>query len=671
MSPSDGPLLLEHDCTLEESTGLQLEDTLVHPDKEGVAYAIISNPTGCSSCVNAGTIIGRAVEVEIIKGSQPDTMSTESSGGKLPTVRSVQSVTDRKEKLLSLINRPTQLDEKQTQELLDFISDHHMIFSLDDLERGETNLADMEIHTGDEAPRRVAARRMPFAVRQEVARQLCNMQEAGVIEPSSSPWSSPVVMVRKKDGTLRFCVDYRELNKITKRDTFPLPRMDDLLDQLGNSRYFTTLDLASGYWQICVAPGSREKTAFVTPHGLFQFRVMPFGLTNAPAVFQRLMQTVLMGLNPVGGKQFVSVYIDDVLVYSQSLDEHLEHLRLVIQKIQDAGLKLKPSKCQFVREEVEYLGHVLTPEGLKTNTRLVESVTNYPRPQNSKEVKQFLGLSSYYRCFIRQFAAIAQPLTALTRNGVTFDWTKDCQTAFDRLKQSLTTAPVLCYPTFDSSFVLETDAGIKGIGAILSQVQKDGQRHPIAYASRSLTPAERNYGITELETLAIVWSITHYHYYLYGQEVTVYTDHSAVQAILNTPSPSGKHARWWSKVYGAGIGKINIIHRSGKTNTNADALSRNPQAPAPQEGIGENEIQVAAVNSEPITSTDVLLQAKPLVGTPTSFGEEQQKDPQLKDIIQFLNTDELPSDVKQAKKITAQQSMFAVVDNVLYYVDSK
>ena len=209
----------------------------------------------------------------------------------------------------------------------------------------------------------------------------------------------------------------------------------------------------------------------------------------------------------------------------------------------------------------------------------------------------------------------------------------------------------MCYPTFDSSFVLETDASIKDIGAILSQVQKDGQRHPIAYASRSLTPAERNYGITKLETLAVVWSITHYHYYLYGQEVTVYTDHSVVQAILNTPSPSGKHARWWSKVYGAGIGKINIIHCSGKTNTNADALSRNPQVPALQEGIGENEIQVAAVNSEPITSTDVLLQAEPLVGTPTSFREEQQKDPQLKDIIQFLNTDELPSDVKQAKKI--------------------
>ena len=386
---------------------------------------LMPNPAGCSSCVEA-------VEVEMIKEGKSDVLSEESVEKSL-IVRSVESesVAERKKKLLELINRPTLLNKEQSQKLLDFISAHHAAFSLDDLERGETNLIDMEIHTGEETPRRVG---MPFAVRQEVARQLNNMQEAGVIEPSNSPWSSPVVMVRKKDGTLRFCVDYRELNKITKRDTFPLQRVDDLLDQLGNSRYFTTLDLASGYWQIRVAPSSREKTAFVTPYGLFQFRVMPFGLTNAPAVFQRLMQAVLMGLNPVGGQQFVSVYIDDVLLFSQTLEEHLEHLRLVIQQLQNAGLKLKPSKCQFVRREVEYLGHVITPDGLKTNLKLVESVADYPKPQNSKEIKQFLGLSSYYRRFIKNFSAIAQPLTALTWNNVAFEWTTDCQIAFDRLK---------------------------------------------------------------------------------------------------------------------------------------------------------------------------------------------------------------------------------------------
>ena len=452
---------------------------------------------------------------------------------------------------------------------------------------------------GDIAPKKVVARRMPFAVRQEVAKQLQKMQESGVIEPSDSPWSSPVVLVRKKDGSLRFCVDYRELNKVTRKDTYPLPRVDDLLDQVGHSKYFTTLDLASEYWQIRVAPYSCEKTAFVTPHGLFQFRVMPFGLTNAPAVFQRLMHKVLMGLNPTDGNQFVSVYIDDVLIYSTSLNEHLKHLELVIQRIEGAGLKLKPSKCCFVREEVEYLGHVLTPDGLKTNPRLVEAIKVYPQPQNVKEVRQFLGLSSYYRRFIEKFAAVAQQLTALTRNNVAFKWTAECQESVDRLKQCLTTAPVLCYPLFDRPFVLETNASIRGIGAILSQAQDDGQCHPIAYASRSLTAAERNYSITELETLAVVWLITHFHSYLYGHQVTVYTNHSAVQAILNTPTPSGKHARWWSRVYGSGVSEVNIIYRSGKANANANALSRNPCMPAPQEGIGESEVQVAAVSSKP------------------------------------------------------------------------
>ena len=379
-------------------------------------------------------------------------------------IRNVKSVDDRKEELWKLIGKPKLLDKKQTQDLLNLITDHHTAFCLDVQERGETNLIEMEIHTGDEAPRKVAAHRMQFVVRQEVAKQLCNMQEGGVIEPSDSPWSSPVVMVWKKDGSLRFCVDYRELNRVTRKDTFPLPRVDDLLDQVGQSRYFTTLDLASGYWQIRVASSSREKTTFVTPHGLFQFRVMPFGLTNAPAIFQRFMQKVLKGLNPEDGDHFVSIYINDILVYSRTLEEHLEHLKLVMQRIERAGLKLKPNKCCFVKEEVEYLGHILTPNGLKTNPRLVEAIKAYSRPQNVKEVRQFQGLSSYYRRFIRKFAAMAQTLAMLTRNNVAFEWTAKCQESFDRLKQCLTAAPVLCYPLFDRPFVLETDASIKGVG---------------------------------------------------------------------------------------------------------------------------------------------------------------------------------------------------------------
>ena len=228
--------------------------------------------------------------------------------------------------------------------------------------------------------------------------------------------------------------------------------MDDLLDQLGESRFFNTLDLASGYWQIRVAPGAREKTVFVVPHGLFEFRVVPFGLSNALAVFQHLMQRVLMGLNPEEGQAFVSIYIDDILIYSRTLEEHLCHLRLMLESIQRAGPKLKISKCAFARQEVEYLGHILTPDGLKTNTKLAQSVANFP----VKDVRQFLGLSSYYRRFIHQFASISQPLNMLTRKNVTFTWTGDCQKSFSTLKQHLTSAPVLACPFLDKAFRVET-----------------------------------------------------------------------------------------------------------------------------------------------------------------------------------------------------------------------
>ena len=249
----------------------------------------------------------------------------------------------------------------------------------------------MNIDTGDAPPRRQPVRRTPFAVRTEIARQLREMQSQGVIEPSSRPWASPVVLVRKKDGSLRFCIDYRHLNLVTKPDVFPLPRMDDLLDQLGQFKFFSTLDLASGYWQVKMHPDSREKTAFITHQGLYELKVMPFGLRNAPAVFQRLMQCVLAGVNPPEGPDFVSVYLDDVIVFSRTLDDHLDHLSLVIDRLAKAGLKLKPSKCHFISKKVQFLGHLLTPDGIRPNPDHVAAVRDYSAPTSVKEARQFLG----------------------------------------------------------------------------------------------------------------------------------------------------------------------------------------------------------------------------------------------------------------------------------------
>ena len=429
------------------------------------------------------------------------------------------------------------------------------------------------------------------------------------------------------------------MNAVTRADTYPLPRIDDLLDQLGQCQYFSTLDLASGYWQIRVCQEDQEKTAFITPQGLFEFRVMPFGLTNAPAVFQRLMNKLLMGLNPESSPDFVAVYIDDIVIFSRTLSEHLEHLKLVLERIETAHLKLKPIKCRFICEEVEYLGHLITPKGLRTNMRLTESIKEFPRPTSVTEVRRFMGLASYYRRFIYNFSSVAEPLRALTRKNTSFVWTDACEEAMNVLKKKITSAPVLAYPSCDQPFTVETDASISGVGAVLSQVQEDGKLHPVAFASRSLSTAEKNYSVTELETLAVVWALTRFHSYLYGQTVTVMMDHAAVRAILETPNPSGKHARWWTKVYGMGIKQVKIIHHSGKLNANTDALSRSPQGPAPLEGIAEDEYQVASVQSAPRTGTEEdvesLLREPPLSLETATFAEEQAKDSELVEIIKF------------------------------------
>ena len=246
-------------------------------------------------------------------------------------------------------------------------------------------------------------------------------------------------------------------------------------------------------------------------------------------------------------------YIDNILVYFKTLEDHLKHLEVVLKRLQEVSLKLKPSKCKFVRSEVEYLGHLITREGLRVNPRLMNSTESPVVPHNVCEVRMFLGLTSYYRKFVCGFAGIAQPLHRLTCKDVTYQWTDSCQKAIDELKGKVASAPVLAYPAFNKDFVLETDASIQGLGAILSQLRSDDKLHPIYFASRALSPQEKNYSVTELKTLAVVWAISHFHHYVYGNNLVVYTDQTAVKAILDAPNPSGKHARWWMQVYGSGV----------------------------------------------------------------------------------------------------------------------
>ena len=269
------------------------------------------------------------------------------------------------------------------------------------------------------------------------------MVEEEVVQESASPWASPVVLVRKKNGTLRFCVDYRRLNAVTRKDTFPLPHIDDLLDQLSGKTIFTTLDAKRGYWQIRVQAESQAKTAFATFDRLYEFKVMPFGLCNAPSTFQRLMQRTLRGMS-----QFCNAYIDDILVFSDTVEEHIEHLRLVFQRLHDVGIKLHPLKCSLGRSMVPYLGHVISAQGIFPDPEKVTAMEKFLTPTNVRLVREFLGLASYYRRFMPNFARVAGLLHMLTRVDVPFVWTKACEGAFARLKELLTSPPVLAYPDF-------------------------------------------------------------------------------------------------------------------------------------------------------------------------------------------------------------------------------
>ena len=301
------------------------------------------------------------------------------------------------------------------------------------------------------------------------------MERDGIIEPSASEWASPIVLVPKKDDSLRMCVDYHRLNSMSVVDAYPTPRIDDLIDRLRSAKYMTTLDLTRGYWQVPVAPESRPRTAFTTPFGLYQFTVMPFGLQRAPAMFQRMMDVLLKGIRGYAG-----AYLDDLVVFNNSWEEHCEQLRAVLQRLREAGLTAKPEECQLGMQKCVYLGHLVGNGEVRPEQQKIEAVTDFPRPVTKKDVRSFLGLTGYYRKFVLNYAVIALPLTDCTKNAPTnVNWTDACEAAVTELKRRLTSAPVLRSPDPLRPFILKTDASELGIGALLSQHCVEGEEHPV------------------------------------------------------------------------------------------------------------------------------------------------------------------------------------------------
>jgi hypothetical protein len=353
----------------------------------------------------------------------------------------------------------------------------------------------------------------------ELKEQLKELEEKGFIRPSVSPWGAPVLFVKKKDGSLRLCVDYRELNKVTIRNKYPLPRIDDLFDQLQGSKVFSKIDLQSGYHQLKINSDDIPKTAFRTRYGHFEYLVMPFGLTNAPAAFMDLMNRVF---KPYLDK-FVVVFIDDILIYSKTKEEHSKHIRIVLQTLREHKLYAKLKKCDFWMDQVPFLGHIISGEGIAVDPTKVKAVSEWQRPANATDIRSFLGMAGYYRRFIMNFAKIAGPLTHLTKKGVKFEWTEKCEGSFQELKNRLISAPVLALPIGGEDFTIYCDASKYGLGCVLMQRGK-----VIAYASRQLKPHEQNYPTHDMEFAAVIFALKIWRHYLYGEHCEVFTDHKSL-----------------------------------------------------------------------------------------------------------------------------------------------
>ena len=409
--------------------------------------------------------------------------------------------------------------------------------------------------------------RMSPAELDELKKQLADLLERGFIQPSSSPYGSPILFVRKKDGTLRFCVDYRALNKLTVKNRYALPRVEELFDRLQGAKVYSKLDLESGYWQVRIREEDVPKSAFRTRYGHYEFKVMPFGLTSAPATFQAAMNDLFRQHLD----EFVVVFLDDILVYSKDPSQHVNHLRIVLDTLRKHHFYAKLAKCSFAQDKIEFLGHFVSSEGLSMDPKKVQAVQDWPRPTSVTQVRAFLGLAGYYRRFIHKFSDIAAPLTDLTLTGVDVPsaWNAQCEQAFLTLKAALTTAPVLVLPDLTRPFTVYCDSSTVACAAVLLQDQGHGLQ-PIAYYSRKHSSAERKYPMYELELLAMVRAMQEWRCYLEGTESTIYTDHKSLASLMKQEKLNGRQARWLELIWGY---QHNIKWKEGVANL-ADPFTR-------------------------------------------------------------------------------------------------
>ncbi|XP_071483344.1 uncharacterized protein [Diadema antillarum] len=492
-------------------------------------------------------------------GCEVDGEDSESDDVEIP-----QLMLKNSEVLANLSDTLSHLPGVERAQVMDVVHEYEHLFS--DVP-GRTSVVVHDVDVGDSSPVKQHPYRVNPLKMDVLRKEVQYMLEHDLIEPSKSGWSSPCVLVPKQDGSLRFCTDYRLLNSKTKSDSYPLPRIDDCIDRVGNAKYVSKFDLLKGYWQVPLSERAKELSAFVTPDGFFQYKVMPFGMKNAPATFQRLINTVTSGL--VG----CEAYLDDIIVYSHTWEDHLLRVRALFDRLTSANLTVNLRKCEFARAKVVFLGHIVGHGSVKPVEAKVETILNFPRPQSKRELRRFLGMTGYYRKFCHNFADAATPLTNMLRKDSQFDWSDDCQVAFNRLKAMLASSPVLAAPNFDKQFILMVDASDTGGGGALMQKDDNGVDHPVAYMSRKFNKHQRRYSTVEKETLALVMALRHFDVYLNTTKypVLVYTDHNPLVFLSRMRNKNGRLTRW-----ALVLQEYNLViqHVRGKDNVIADALSR-------------------------------------------------------------------------------------------------
>ena len=578
----DCDLIIEPSDSFASRSGIVVASALVNIRQKVAVSVRVMNLYPSEVDIFEGAIIGSAGEVAecsdpIFDVEDPEEIENKCSIRRIKLSETVTERSTRGNCATEKCKVPDHLQElfessgpscssQEKRVIANLLVENETVFSKHEFDIGKTFLTEHVIETGNSKPVKQPPRRVPLAFAEEEKAAIENLERHGIIKQSTSPWASPLVLVRKKSGGVRICVDYRKLNAVTVPDAFPLPRIQDCLDAVTGACLFSTFDLTSGYHQVPVKESDKHKTAFVTKYGLFEYQTMPFGLSNSAGTFQRVMEIALSGL------QWVTclIYIDDVVCFSKTFNEHVERVSEILGRIQKAGMKLKPQKCNLFQDEVTFLGHVVNKDGVKPNPDNIAKIIQWPVPKSVTEVRQFIGIASYYRRFVKDFAKVAQPLHTLLKKGEQFVWSSACQESFDRLKEILTGPEIMAFPRDMGEYILDTDACDTSIGCVLSQMQ-DGRERVIAYASRSLNKAEKNYCVTDKELLAVRYFMEYFRQYLLGRKFVVRTDHQALVWLFRAKEPKGRVARWIEILSAY---QFSIEYRPGTSHGNADSLSR-------------------------------------------------------------------------------------------------